>query len=239
MNKIKISAVSYTNSKPFVYGLRHSGILNQIDLSLDNPSDCASKLIDNKVDIGLVPVAILPEIRNCEIISDYCIGADGSVDSVFIFSNKPIKEIETLQLDSQSRTSNILARILLKNHWKTKPELVDTDTADAFVLIGDRTFANRNKYPFQYDLAEEWKKFSDLPFVFAVWASNKPISEDFKTDFNAALKYGLDNRQVVISELEKVNDQDMEDYLTKKIDFDLDENKLLALTKFLKLMKTL
>jgi len=208
-------------------------------LSLDNPSDCAIKLIDNKVDIGLIPVAILPQIKNHQIISDYCIGANGKVDSVFIFSNKPIHQIKTLQLDPQSRTSNILSRILLKYHWKMNPELLDTETADAFVQIGDRTFAKRNRYPFQYDLAEEWKKFSGLPFVFAVWASNKPIPEGFKMAFNAALKYGLDNRHLVISDLEKVNNQDMEDYLTRKIDFNLDEKKLQALTKFLELMKTL
>lgn len=217
----------------------HSGILNQIDLSLDNPSDCASKLIENEVDIGLIPIATLPEIKNYQIISDYCIGADGKVDSVFIFSNMPIDKIKTLQLDPQSRTSNILAKILLNYHWKTNPELVDTDKADAFVQIGDRTFANRNLYPFQYDLAEEWKKFCGLPFVFAVWASNKPIPEDFKTAFNAALKYGLDNREIVISELKNVNNQDMEDYLIRKIDFNLDENKMLALNKFHELMNTL
>lgn len=239
MNKIKVSAVCYTNSKPFVYGIMHSGILNQMDLSLDTPSVCASKLIENEVDIGLIPVATLLQIENYQIISNYCIGADGKVDSVFIFSNKPIHEIKTLQLDIQSRTSNNLSRILLKYHWKINPKLVDTDVADAFVQIGDRTFANRNQHPYQYDLAEEWKKFSGLPFVFAVWASNKPIPEDFKTAFNTALKYGLDNRQEVIKDLVKVNNQDMEDYLIRKIDFDLDEKKLLALSKFHELMKTL
>ena len=98
MTKIKVSAVSYTNSKPFVYGIMHSGILDQIDLSLDIPSVCANKLIENQVDIGLVPVAALLHIENYQIISNYCIGANGAVDSVFIFSNKPIQEIKILQL---------------------------------------------------------------------------------------------------------------------------------------------
>ena len=102
MNKIKVSAVSYTNTKPFVYGLTHSDVIDQIDLSLDIPSDCARKLIDDEADIGLVPVAALLNIPNYQIISDYCIGATGAVNSVFIFSNLPIGEIKTIRLDSYS-----------------------------------------------------------------------------------------------------------------------------------------
>lgn len=239
MTKIKVSAVSYTNSKPFVYGIVHSGILNQIDLSLDIPSVCANKLIDNQVDIGLVPVAALLHIKDYQIISNYCIGARGKVDSVFIFSNKPIQEISTLQLDAQSRTSNNLSKVLLKYHWKINPELVNSDLADAFVQIGDRTFANRDHYPYQYDLAAEWFNFTGLPFVFAVWASNKPIPEDFKMAFNDALKYGLDHRKEVIAGLPKIENLDLEDYLTRKVDFNLDEQKLIALEKFLGLIRTL
>lgn len=239
MNKIKVSAVSYTNSKPFVYGIMNSGILDQIDLSLDIPSVCANKLIENQVDIGLVPVAALLYIKDYQIISNYCIGAKGKVDSVFIFSNKPIHEISSLQLDAQSRTSNNLSKVLLKYHWKINPEFVVTDMADAFVQIGDRTFSNRDHYPYQYDLAAEWFKFTGLPFVFAVWASNKPIPEDFKIAFNEALKYGLDHRKEVISGLDKVENLDLEDYLMKKIDFKLDKDKLIALAKFLDLIRTL
>jgi len=239
LTKIKVSAVSYTNSKPFVYGIVHSGILNQIDLSLDIPSVCANKLIDNQVDIGLVPVAALLHIKDYQIISNYCIGARGKVDSVFIFSNKPIQEISTLQLDAQSRTSNNLSKVLLKYHWKINPELVNSDLADAFVQIGDRTFANRDHYPYQYDLAAEWFNFTGLPFVFAVWASNKPIPEDFKIAFNDALKYGLDHRKEVIAGLPKIENLDLEDYLTRKVDFNLDEQKLIALEKFLGLIRTL
>lgn len=239
MTKIKVSAVSYTNSKPFVYGIMHSGILDQIDLSLDIPSVCANKLIENQVDIGLVPVAALLHIKDYEIISNYCIGAKGKVDSVFIFSNKPIHEISTLQLDAQSRTSNNLSKVLLKYHWKINPELVVTDKADAFVQIGDRTFSNRDHYPYQYDLATEWFNFTGLPFVFAVWASNKPIPEDFKIAFNEALKYGLDHRKEVISGLDEIENLDLEDYLMKKIDFNLDQDKLLALAKFHDLIRAL
>ncbi|WP_276362121.1 menaquinone biosynthesis protein [Daejeonella sp. H1SJ63] len=239
MNKIKVSAVSYTNSKPFVYGLLHSGILESIELSLDIPSDCANKLIDNQVDIGLVPVAALLHVDNYQIVSQYCIGAVGAVDSVFIFSQKPISEIEKIKLDPQSRTSNNLSRVLLKNYWKISPDFITEGEADAFVQIGDRTFGKKDLYPYYYDLAEEWFKFTGLPFAFAVWASNKPIPEDFKGSFNAALKLGLDHRKEVIEQIENIGNFDLDDYLMNKVDFNLDDKKLIAISKFHEFIKAL
>ncbi len=112
MDKIKISAVAYTNTKPFIYGIEHSAVINQIDLSLDIPSDCAAKLIDGQVDIGLIPVAAFPHVPNANIVAGYCIGSVGAVNSVFIFSRVPVQEIKTLKLDSQSRTSNNLAKVI-------------------------------------------------------------------------------------------------------------------------------
>lgn len=230
MNKIRVSAVSYTNTKPFVYGLRHSGIINNIDLSLDIPSDCANKLINNQADIGLVPVAALLDIPNYQIVSDYCIGATGAVDSVFIFSDKPIQEIRSIRLDSHSRTSNNLALVLLKNYWKLQPQVVE-EGADAFVLIGDRTFGKKDQYAYAYDLAKEWQNFTSLPFAFAVWAANKPISEAFVREFNIALKLGLDNRLEVIKHL-PLNGFDLRDYLQNKLDFNLDDRKRQAIEMF-------
>jgi chorismate dehydratase len=239
LKKIKVSAVSYTNSKPFVFGLMHTDIINKIDLSLDIPSECALKLINNQVDIGLVPVAALLQIPNYEIISEYCIGANGAVDSVFIFSNKPIAELETLKLDSQSRTSNYLAKVLIKNYWKCNPEIVSHENADAFVQIGDRTFGKKDQFLYHYDLAEEWFKYTALPFAFAVWASNKTIDESFKIDFNAALEFGLKQRDQVLKELQAVDNFDLNDYLMKKVDFDLNEGKLKAIKKFHELIRDL
>lgn len=231
MNKIKVSAVSYTNTKPFVYGLTHSEVINKIDLTLDIPSDCANKLISDRVDIGLVPVAALLHIPNYQIISDYCIGATGAVDSVFIFSDQPIEEIRSIRLDSHSRTSNNLALVLLRNYWKLKPQVVEKD-GDAFVLIGDRTFGKKKEYNYAYDLAEEWQKFTGLPFAFAVWAANKTIDNDFISEFNIALKLGLDNRIKVIKDQPLIG-FDFKDYLQNKLDFILNDQKRQAIDLFL------
>lgn len=239
MNKIRVSAVSYTNSKPFVYGIIHSGILDKIELSLDIPSDCAQKLIDDEADIGLVPVAALLNIPNYSILGDYCIGANGAVNSVFIFSTKPIEEVKTLRLDLQSRTSNALAKVLLKNFWKIDPELTNSESADAFVEIGDRTFGKTDQYPFVYDLAEEWKNFTGLPFAFAVWASNKPVSDEFVTEFNSALKFGIENINQVLTELPERIDFDLKEYLVTSLDFNLDDSKRQAISLFLRYVQSL
>lgn len=243
MSKIRVSAVSYTNTKPFAYGLKHAGssFLDKIELSYDIPSDCANKLIEDKVDIGLVPVAALLNIPDNHIISDYCIGAIGPVNSVFIFSEKPIGEVSSVRLDRQSRTSNNLAKVLLKYYWEKDVRFVEdeTETADAFVEIGDRTFGKKDKYPFAYDMAEEWINFSGLPFAFAVWASNKPLDKEFVKEFNEVLKFGIDHREEVVKELEPRDDFDLHDYLTMRIDYPLTERKREAITKFLGLVRAL
>jgi len=247
VKKIRISAVSYTNTKPFLYGLQHSAILDQIDLSLDMPSDCAQKLIDDKADIGLIPVAATLSLPQWEIVSAYCIGAVGAVNSVFIFSNCDIKDVKHIQLDPQSRSSNNLAKVLLKNFWKIQPELMvgaadyslSTDRQTAFVQIGDRTFGKKDKYPFVYDLAEEWQKFTSLPFVFAAWIANKPIPASFIQEFDKALKLGLDHRAELLKELPQRPDFDLEDYLMHRLDFNLTEDKKKALYLFLDYIKAL
>lgn len=235
MNKIKISAVSYTNSKPFIYGIEHSTVIDQIDLSLDIPSDCAARLIDGQVDVGLIPVAAIPHVPNANIIASYCIGSIGAVNSVFIFSNVPVEQIRTVKLDKHSRTSNNLARVLLKFHWKQDVEFttdLEAET-DAMVLIGDRTFGKKHQFPYWYDLGEQWMNFTGLPFVYAAWVANKELPEAFKTAFDEALKFGLDSRRIVIDALPALDNFDLDDYLMNKLDFSLTADKREALQRFL------
>jgi chorismate dehydratase len=247
VKKIKISAVSYTNTKPFLYGLQHTDIIDKIDLSLDIPADCAQKLIDGKVDIGLIPVAATLNLPYWEIVSDYCIGATGPVNSVFIFSNCPIEEVKRIQLDPESRSSNNLAKVLLKNYWKVAPEQIvnagdyaaPADPYTAFVQIGDRTFGKTGQFPYVYDLAGEWQQFTGLPFVFAAWIANKPIAAEFVAELNPSLKFGLDNRVEVLKTLPVRADFDFEDYLMHKLDFNLDDDKRKALYMFLDYIKAL
>lgn len=244
---IKISAVSYTNTIPFVFGLQHHAINKEIELSLDNPAVCAEKLIANKVDIGLIPVAAILELPEAHIISDYCIGANGAVNSVFIFSNCPIADIKYLQLDPQSKSSNNLALVLLKNYWKVNPELVSkakeygrsTHPKTAFVQIGDRTFGKVDQHPYVYDLAAEWKKFTGLEFIFAAWVSNTKLSDIFIKKFNDALKLGLDSRLKIFENMDRRKDFDLVEYLMHSIDYHLNDSKREALKLFHQYIKAL
>ncbi|RYG20012.1 MAG: hypothetical protein EOO07_05710 [Chitinophagaceae bacterium] len=162
MNKIKISAVAYTNTKPFIYGIERANILSQIELSLDVPSDCAQKLIENKVDIGLVPVAVVPSIPNASIISDYCIGSVGAVNSVFIFSNVPVAHIKSVKLDPQSRTSNQLAQVLLKFHFKVNVSFTDNQDAQTDAALDDFDLEDYLMNKLDFELTAEKRKALDL-----------------------------------------------------------------------------
>lgn len=241
MEKIKISAVSYTNTKPFIYGIERSDVQNQIELSLDIPSDCAAKLIEGKVDIGLIPVAAIPSVPNANIIGSYCIGSVGAVNSVFIFSDIPVENIKRVKLDPQSRTSNNLAKVLLKFHFKVEVEFTTNqdEQTDAIVLIGDRTFGKKEDYKFAYDMGEEWMKFTGLPFVYAAWVANREISTAFIEAFDSALKLGLAHRRQVLAKLPEVANFDLEDYFFNKLDFDLTEEKRKALSLFLSYIEKL
>lgn len=238
MSKLKISVVSYLNSKVFIKGLipEHN---NNFDISLDIPSVCAEKLINNTVDIGLIPVGVIPFIKDANVISNYCISANGAVNSVFLFSNSSLTDIHTIYLDTHSRSSNLLTKILAKEYWnldvvyKTRTEdIIDIKDGEAFVLIGDRTFDQIGKYFTTKDLAEDWKKLTGLPFVFAAWVSNKEIHKEAIDLFNNYLKNGFEFLDEVIRE-NLLSFFDVNDYLKSKIEYNLNDEKRNAIELFL------
>jgi len=173
------------------------------------------------------------------IIGDYCIGSDGAVDLVFIFAEKPITEIQSLRLDVQSRTSNGLARILLKHHWKQDVEIVTEGDADAYVLIGDRTFGKKDSMPYVYDLGQYWKEMTGLPFAYAVWVSNKQLPAELTEAFNRALADGVSHPEDVIAGLPIYPNFDYKKYLTENLDFHLTAEKREAIKRYLALYKEL
>ena len=240
----KVSAVSYLNTKPFLHGLEIASIKNKIKLNLDIPTLVAQKLLTGEVDIGLVPIAVIPQLKNPQIVSPFCIGANGKVKTVCLFSNVPIEEINTVYLDYQSRTSVLLVQILFKEFWKQDvtflPAFEGYENAIksniAAVIIGDRAIANLGKYKFEYDLAEVWKQHTGLPFVFAAWVSNKEIEQDFLDDFNAALQIGWSNRNQILDHYKKYNSPDfsVKEYWNTNIQYQLDNDKKQALELFLR-----
>jgi chorismate dehydratase len=138
------------------------------------PSKIAAMLINNEIDLGLVPVAVIPELNEHYVVSDYCIGCDGEVGSVCLFSNVPLSEIKKVLLDYESKTSIELLKILIKEYWKIGPVLEfaakdyrnEINGSTAGLVIGDRALEQRKISTYFFDLGLEWKKFTGLPFVF-------------------------------------------------------------------------
>ena len=244
MLKYKVSAVSYLNTIPFIYGINQSDLKDKIDLSLDYPSVCAQKLIENKVDIALVPIVVLKENPQFIIISDYCIGANGNVDTVCLYSDVPLMEIQEIYLDYQSRTSVDLLKILCREYWNIFPKFKPSTEGfenkikgkTAALIIGDRAFSANRKYNFVYDLSACWQEMTDLPFVFACWISNKEIDGDFILEFNKSLKMGIENLEESIKKESKnyPHCKNPEEYLNHKISYTLDEDKRKGMKLFLK-----
>lgn len=238
---MKVCSVSYLNSIPFVFGLENSEI--GVDLSLDIPSRCAEKLQQDEVDLALVPVAIIPTLENPSVVSPFCISSDGAVQTVCLFSEVPLDQIDTILLDYHSRTSNALVQLLCKHFWKIQAHFIDS-TSDfekdikgttAGVIIGDRAYDYRNRFSHIYDLSEEWKTFTGLPFVFACWVSNKPMSSSFEKLFSEALKFGISNMELALSEKSDSFDTQIDkmNYLTEVISYDLTEEKRKSMKMFL------
>jgi chorismate dehydratase len=240
--KLRVSMVEYLNAQPFMYGLMHHEVKNKISLTLDIPSECARKLIHNEAEIGLVPVAVIPQLKNFEIIGKTCIGAIGKVASVLLCSDVPLHEIEHVFLDFHSRTSVTLVQVLCKYFWKVNPQFVQApeDYIDmiqnkvAGVIIGDRTFNLKKQYLYTYDLSEEWQKFTGLPFVFAAWVGKKGIDATLLNDFENALQLGLKNKDVVIKQCQSLytSNFDVSHYLKTNIQYHFDDEKWKGLNLF-------
>ncbi len=243
---LRISCVSYINARPFVYGIEHSGVLENYNLSLDIPSVCAEKLKSGQADIGLAPVAIIPELKEYHLIPDFCIGANGPVQTVMLYSDVPLRNIRAVYLDYQSRTSCLLVQILARHWWKISPSWLPAKEgyekkikgAIAGLIIGDRNFALSGKYKYVYDLAAEWKAFTHLPFVFACWISAQKIDENTAAEFCKALKFGVENKEKVLAGLPGDLDvKVVKNYLYNCISYHFDKQKQEALELFLKLGK--
>jgi chorismate dehydratase len=248
MEILKIAAVSYLNTFPFVFGIKTSGELDDIDLQLHVPSVCAARLGSGEADLALVPAGALPGIPGYRIITDYCIGAESDVKTVLLMSHKPIDEIRAVHLDSDSRTSVTLARILARDHWKIDPEWISMDPAkpavladiESLVAIGDKTFRLAPQFPYVYDLAGEWIRFTGLPFVFAVWATCRDLPEGFLLKFNKALEYGINRKNEIPDFFRNQIPKGVNaiEYLEKNISYDFNAQKLAGLNHYLDLLKT-
>jgi chorismate dehydratase len=239
-----VGAVSYLNTKPLLYGIQRSPVMDDIKLVIDYPARIADMLLKDEIDMGLVPVAIIPKMKQFYLNGNYCIGSDGPVASVCLFSENPIESIKTILLDYQSRTSVQLARILLKEYWKISPNLENAGAdfrnqirdATAGVVIGDRALEQRTISPFSYDLGEAWKSLTGLPFVFAAWISNKPMDESFVRKFDDANRLGIQQVDAVVAE-NPYHFFNLHEYFTQYLNYHLGKEQRTGLEKFLQYLQ--
>lgn len=243
MKPLRISAVSYLNTFPFVYGIQNSSYRDHFLLHLDVPSLCAERMKQGEADVALVPAGALPALDEFNLLPGFCIGAVKEVKTVLLLSQHPLDQIRTIYLDFDSRTSVELVKILARHHWNIQPdfkklmpgEAARLDPEATLVAIGDKTFTIRPNYRYVYDLATEWIGFTGLPFVFAVWVARPEVPPEALLPLNEALHCGILNIPMC---LEQFSDRlphgvDCRSYLEENISYTLDDQKMEGLKTFL------
>lgn len=181
-NQLRIGAVNYLNTKPLVHGLEQ--LLPDSQIVYDFPSRLADDLASGQLDIGLIPSIELIGRPDWNIVSDACIGCRGPVLSVKLMFRVPPAEVCTLALDEGSRTSAVLAQILLQDIHGIRPRTEslpigcgpESTNADAVLVIGDRAIrSDDSAFVEVWDLGDRWNRWAELPFVFAMWVARAGV----------------------------------------------------------------
>ncbi len=230
---IRVSAVSYLNTRPYLAGFDTQSDDSRYMVTVDTPSVCADKLFKQHADLGLVPVAAISSLRNYREITDYGIGCDGAVESVIIAGQQPIEDLRQLKLDYQSQTSNQLATILIRDYFESDLEIVSSsvgyedelDHEVGGVIIGDRALRLKRKFKFVYDLGLCWKELTGLPFVFARWMGSPRILPVDEKHLEQLFEKGMQMRPELSGRLaDDYSEIDVEHYLTGNIQYDLSDH---------------
>ncbi|HZV69472.1 MAG TPA: menaquinone biosynthesis protein [Saprospiraceae bacterium] len=230
--KYRIALVEYLNTMPFSEGLKLSGLEDQMEVHRVTPAECAALFQQDKVDISLCPIGALEDMPPHEVVSDFCIGADGDVESVMLLSHVPIHKIEKVRLDEHSKTSNKLVQILADRYWQTNWKFYfDANEKQPLscVMIGDKVFDHKKSYPFRNDLAGEWKAMTGLPMTFAVWIAKPGVPIEVIQQLDAAFKLGID----YIKSPETILPAWQKKYLLNNISYSFDRRKKEAMQLFL------
>ncbi len=247
---MKISVVSYLNSAPLVYGIQHSLDLIDCSVSLDVPAVGASKLASGEADISLVPVGAFKMPGQVEWVGNYCIGVEGPVRTVCLFSEVPINEIRNVYLDPHSRTSVQLIRILAREYWKMNWDFIPASIGfennaikgeSAGVCIGDKVFGIEGRYRYRYDLAQEWIRLTGLPFVFAAWAVKNPIDPGMIKKLDQAQMAGIKAIPDIARDWSlkiSLPESEIREYLTRNISYQFNKEKKEGMERFFSLIQT-
>lgn len=196
MQRLRISAISFLNTAPLMWDFEHGTSGREFEISYTVPSACAEALRNGAADIGIIPAISYQSIPDLLVIPEVAIAADGEVRSILLVSKVPLKEINTVAVDTSSRTSVALLHILFAKFWRrperqraaSLPRFIPMEpnlapmlaVCDAALLIGDPALTvDRARYHV-LDLGEEWKRSTGKPFVFAFWAVRRKPSRTIR-----------------------------------------------------------
>jgi chorismate dehydratase len=243
----RVCAVSYLNTVPLVWGVEHGPRRDIFDMNYALPSECADQLASGEADIGIVPVIEIAR-QKLEYFRSTGIACRGAVRSILLISKVPLKEIKTLATDTGSRTSVMLARIILAEKYGVQPKLISRRAelapmlgeADAALVIGDPALhLDPVTLPFEtLDLGSEWTKLTGLPMIFALWSGRKEVMQSrYEQAFLESCREGLSHMDEIVREqspIRGISEQLAREYLTRHIVFELNDRDHEGLNQYLK-----
>ncbi|GHT20740.1 chorismate dehydratase [Planctomycetales bacterium] len=209
-HSLRIATVPYCNAFPLTHYLPQE--LPDAEIIPYYPSKMRQQLLADEIDLALMPVAELLRTPCAKIVSNCSIASDGDVRSVKLFSKKPIEEIQTLALDTASRSSVTICRLILQHFYHIVPIQEDLPldaplnscSSDAFVVIGDRcmSYVPLEQWQYRCDLGGLWKQNTGLPLVFAAWIGINAQSSEPETiqSLETARDKGLTQLELLIKE---------------------------------------
>jgi chorismate dehydratase len=246
--KMRISLVHYLNAAPLGWAFLHGPFRNDFETVPSSPARCAEQLSSGEVEIGLIPSIEYQRIPGLQIIPGISISSLEKVRSVLLIKPKGIRNIRSVALDTSSRTSVAFTKVLLEAKLGLHPEYVPhapdlsamLHKCDAALLIGDAALQIRPEDYEVLDLAEEWTKWQQTPFVTAFWAcrADVPVPEDMVVTFQRAKEYGLQERpEIAVSFAKSLNlpAAFLERYLHENIDYALESRHVEGLQRFYQL----
>ena len=248
-DKPRVSVVKYLNTVPLIWGMLRGEQQGKFELSFTTPASCADAVRSGEADVGIIPSIEYQRMEDAEIVGGVSIASKNRVRSVLLLSKTPIEKIRTVALDNSSRTSVALLEILLRKFYERTVDSVplapDPDEmlkrADAALVIGDPALAYDGQVSEVYDLAAEWRKFTGLPFVFALWAGRSGAKlAGLRKDFEESRDFGLARVDEIAEEFAPkygLRPREVKVYLTENIDYTLDEENLEGLRLFYKLAR--
>jgi len=242
---VRIGGVTYLNAWPILYGLMLGREPAHIRMAY--PSVLARRLVARECDLALAPVATLALRDGFELAPGICIGADGDVASVLIVGERPIEDLDTLLLDTQSKTSVVLSQLVARHLRRGRSVAVraydqtriehEVHGATGALVIGDRALTVRARYPHVLDLGRAWREWTGLPFVFAAWIAQPGVLDDTLAHMlERSLNHGLEARREIAHLWSAQHGGEpafFERYLTENIRYGLDARFRAGLEEFL------